>query len=187
MRRIAAERPDSGACVLATAMELWLWTLEYLQTTTDALGVRLYSGNRQGVTFTMADALCWLLAARQQLLDLRELEARGPANPVVAEGLAGLVDFLTDLSHVQSAAAAGEASRLCAELVYGYNELPACTDPNCTCGRADVSGATVSALEPFVYLRMKLDANLSGSRLAKDRAAEALSRVMIPEAPDYPA
>ncbi len=41
--------------------------------------------------------------------------------------------------------------------------------------------------EPFVYLRMKLDSSLSGSRLAKDRAAEALGQVMIPEAPDYPA
>jgi len=187
MRRIAAARPVSGACVLATAMELWLWTLEHLQTTTDALGVRLYSSNRQGVTFSMADALCWLLAARQQQLDLLELEARGVENPVVAEGLAGLVGFLTDLSHVQSATAAGEAARICAELVYGYNGLPACTDANCTCGQADVSGSAASVFEPFVYLRMKLDSSLTGSRLAKDRAAEALSQVMIPEAPDYPA
>jgi hypothetical protein len=187
MRRIATARPVSGACVVATAMELWLWTLERLQTTTDALGVRLYSGTRQGVTFPMADALCWLLAARQQILDVLELEAKGPDNPVVAEELAGLVNFLTDLSHVQAAAAAGESARICADLVYGYNELPACTDANCTCGQADVSGAAASVLEPFVYLRMKLDANLSGSRLAKDRAAEALTRVMIPEALDYPA
>ncbi len=35
-------------------------------------------------------------------------------------------------------------------------------------------------------LRMKLDQCLTGSRLAKDRAAQALSRVMIPEALDYP-
>jgi len=187
MRRIATARPVSGACVLATGMELWLWTLEHLQTTTDALGVRLYSSNRQGVTFAMADALAWLLAARAQLLDLLELEARGPDNPVVAAGLAGLVNFLTDLSNVQSAAAAGEAARICAELVYGYNAIPACTDANCTCGQADVSGAAASVFEPFVYLRMKLDSSLSGSRLAKDRAAEALSHVMIPEAPDYPA
>jgi hypothetical protein len=187
MRRIATARPVSGACVLATAMELWLWSLDHLQTTTDALGVRLYSGNRQGVTFPMADALCWLLAARQQILDVLELGAKGPDQPTVAEGLTELVNFFTDLSHAQAAAAAGEAARICAELVYGYNELPACTDPDCTCGQADVSGAAASVLEPFVYLRMKLDANLSGSRLAKDRAAEALAQVMIPEAPDYPA
>jgi hypothetical protein len=32
-----------------------------------------------------------------------------------------------------------------------------------------------------------MDGCLTGSRLAKDRAADALTRVMIPEAPDYPA
>ncbi len=32
----------------------------------------------------------------------------------------------------------------------------------------------------------QLDACLTGSRLAKDRAAEALTKVMIPEALDYP-
>jgi len=36
-------------------------------------------------------------------------------------------------------------------------------------------------------LRLKLDGCLTGVRLAKDRAAEALTKVMIPEALDYPA
>jgi hypothetical protein len=187
MRRIASGRPRTGACALATAMELWLWTLEHLQKSADALGGKLYSGNRQGVTFPMADALCWLLASRFQIMDVLELEARGPGNTVVAEGLEGLVNFLTDLCHVQAVAAAGESARICAELVYGYNELPACTDESCTCGQADVSGSVVAALGPFIRLRMKVDANLSGARLAKDRAADALAKVMIPEALDYPA
>jgi hypothetical protein len=38
----------------------------------------------------------------------------------------------------------------------------------------------------FAALRVKLDACLTGARLAKDRAAESLSKVMIPEALDYP-
>ena len=42
-------------------------------------------------------------------------------------------------------------------------------------------------LEDFVRLRAKLDGCLTGARLAKDRAAEALTKVMIPEALDYPA
>ena len=187
LRRIGAERPGTGACTVATAMELWIWTLEYLQKNTDALGAKLYHGNRQGVTFPLADALCWLLASRLQIMDVIELSAKGPANPVVAEGLEGLVNFFTDLCAVQAASAAGESSRLCAELVYGYNALPACTDENCTCGQADETGVVAAALEPFVRLRAKLDASLSGSRLAKDRAAEALTKVMIPEALDYPA
>jgi hypothetical protein len=41
--------------------------------------------------------------------------------------------------------------------------------------------------QPFITLHAKLDACLTGSRLAKDRAAEALSKIMIPEALDYPA
>jgi hypothetical protein len=42
------------------------------------------------------------------------------------------------------------------------------------------------SVQDFAALRMKLDGCLTGSRLAKDRAAEALSKVMIPEALDYP-
>jgi hypothetical protein len=35
-------------------------------------------------------------------------------------------------------------------------------------------------------MRVKVDGCLTGAMLAKDRAAEAVSRVMIPEALDYP-
>jgi hypothetical protein len=36
-------------------------------------------------------------------------------------------------------------------------------------------------------MQNKLTACLSGSRLAKDRAADTVAKVMIPEALDYPA
>ena len=75
--RIASTRPGTGACTLASAMKLWLWTLNYLQKATDPAGGKLYHGQRQGVTFALADALCWLLASRCQILDVLELEARG--------------------------------------------------------------------------------------------------------------
>jgi len=39
----------------------------------------------------------------------------------------------------------------------------------------------------FLRLQSKLATCLSGSRLAKDRAAETVGKVMIPEALDYPA
>ena len=87
MRRIASDRPGTGACTLASAMNLWLWTLNYLQKATDPDGNKLYHGQRQGVTFALADALCWLLASRYQILDVLELEARGGADAVAAEGL----------------------------------------------------------------------------------------------------
>ena len=50
------------------------------------------------------------------------------------------------------------------------------------------AGPCVSSkgLDEFKRLRSRLDGCLTGSMLAKDRAAEALTKVMIPEALDYP-
>lgn len=219
MRKIAATHPGTGACTLATAMRMWLWTLEHLQKATDASGGKLFHGQRQGVSFPLADALCWLLASRYQILDVLELERRGSADPAVADGLPGTVQFLSNLCHVQSARAAGEVSRICAELVFGYNQHPSWSDPACStcCFSSDeinqleetmpgIAAMAVDVIQPngnhpskagpcagcagasdFLQLQNKLCSCLSGSRLAKDRAAETVSKVMIPEALDYPA
>ncbi len=220
LARIASLRPGTGACTLVTAMKLWLWTLEHLQNATDADGAKLYHKSRQSVTFPLADALCWLLAARQFILDVRELDEKGPANPALADGLPGFVNFFSDLCHVQSARAAGEVGRICAELAHGFNRHPAwdqasrkacysAAELECLEGIipgidssaracADVTEAHEShplkagpcaksgGLDTFARLRAKLDGCLTGSRLAKDRAADALTKVMIPEALDYP-
>jgi hypothetical protein len=184
---------------------------------TDAAGEKLYQGPRQGVTFSLSDALAWLMAARALVLDTLELERKGPENAVVADGLAGLVQFYQDLAHVQSARASGEVGRICAELVYGYNKHPTwdederkkCYDakeldaledliPGIASCATDVIAADGShpakagpcancvSLGDFAALRMKLDGCLTGARLSKDRAADALAKVMIPEALDYP-
>jgi len=218
MRRIASDHPGTGACTLASAMHLWLWTLNYLQKATDPGGAKLYHGQRQGLTFALADALCWLLASRCQILDVLELAARGADDPVAAEGLAGTVQFLSDLCHTQAAQAAGEVSRICGELVFGYNCHPSWDDPEHKgCFLASeldeyeetmpgISAMAVDVLagdgahppkagpcagcagaSEFLRLQNKLTTCLSGSRLAKDRAAETVSKVMIPEALDYPA
>ncbi|MGI9101458.1 MAG: acyl-CoA dehydrogenase family protein [Terriglobales bacterium] len=219
MRRVASSHPGTGACTLATAMMMWLWSLEYLQGATDADGGKLYTGPRQGVTFPLADALCWILAARQQILDVLELEKAGEENSALCEGLPGFVNFFTDLCHVQSAHASGEAGRVCAELVFGFNRHPAWDEegyrgcfqaedldslegliPGIAACATDVVGADGSHpakagpcagcsgnAAQFLWLRQKLDTCLTGARLAKDRAAEAVARVMIPEALDYPA
>jgi alkylation response protein AidB-like acyl-CoA dehydrogenase len=221
LKRISSERPGTGACALATAMQLWLWTLQHAQSATDADGAKLYHKTRQGVTFPLADALCWLLAARQFILDVIELEKKGADNPALAGGLAGTVAFFTDLCHVQAARAAGEVGRICAEIVHGYNRHPAWDEASCrACYGAEeltalegiMPGLDASAraysdvsepgqahppkagpcvkgegLEGFITLRAKLDTCLTGCRLAKDRAAEALTTVMTREALDYPA
>jgi hypothetical protein len=156
-------------------MDLWLWTLDDLQKATDPDGNTLYHGQRQGVTFTLADALCWLLASRFQILDVLELEARGAEDAVASEGLAGTVQFLSDLCCTQAAQAAGESARICAELVFGYNALD-----------SSEKEETPDAAE-FLHLQNKVTLGLRGSRLAKDRAAKNVASVMIPEALDYPA
>jgi alkylation response protein AidB-like acyl-CoA dehydrogenase len=217
MRRIASSRPGTGACTLASAMQMWLWTLNHLQKATDPTGGKLYHGQRQGVTFALADALCWLLASRYQILDVLELEKRGPEDPVASEGLEGTVQFLSDLCHTQAAAAAGEVSRISAELVFGYNCHPSwdeeehrnCflaseleefeeTMPGISAMAFDVLAADGSHPQKagpcagcagnadFLRMQNRLTACLTGSRLAKDRAAETVSKVMIPEALDYP-
>jgi len=220
MRQLASERAGTGACTLATAMQMWLWTLQHLQQATDPSGARLYQSSRQGVSFPLADALSWILAARQQVLDVLELEKTGPSHPVVAEQLPTLVPFLMDLCHVQTARAAGEVGRVCADLVFGYRRHPAWDEPGrASCYVADeldaleevipgiaatarfysdvieIDGthppkagpcANTAGLEPFLRLRAKLDGCLTGSRLAKDRAVDALTHVMIPEALGYP-
>jgi alkylation response protein AidB-like acyl-CoA dehydrogenase len=218
MRQIASLHPGTGACTLASAMEMWQWTLAHLQSATDPAGNKLYHGQRQGVTFALADALCWLMSSRCQILDVLELQARGPDDAVAAEGLAGTVQFLSDLCHVQAARAAGEVSRVCADLVFGYNLHPAWDTEGCShCFTAqeleeleetmpgisafatdvvDSNGGHPSKAGPcagcagsgeFQRMQNKLCTCLSGSRLAKDRAADTVSKVMIPEALDYPA
>jgi hypothetical protein len=161
-----------------------------------------------------------LLAARQFILDVIELETKGAGNPALAGGLAGTVAFFTDLCHVQAAHAAGEVGRICAETVHGHNRHPAWDKASChTCYSAEeltalegiMPGMDASAraysdvaesgqahppkagpcvkcdgLEGFVTLRAKLDTCLTGCRLAKDRAAESLTKVMTREALDYP-
>ncbi|MEW5772101.1 MAG: acyl-CoA dehydrogenase family protein [Thermodesulfobacteriota bacterium] len=179
----AAADSASGVCSLAQAIRLWTWTLEHLQKATDPEGRKLYHPKRQGVTFPLADALCWILSAYLFEQDVRELKARGPENPVVAEGLPGLAAFYTDLAHMQCARAAAEMAKVCAELVFGYVAHADCVGGACGIGAAHAAPA---ALAEFAALRSSLDACLAGARLAKDRAAEHLAHVMIPEALDYP-
>jgi len=219
MRRVAATHPGTGACTLATAMEIWLWTIRHLQSAKDADGKPLFRDQRQGITFPLADALCWLLASRFQILDVLELEEKGPQNPAVAEGLTGTLRFFTDLCHVQAARAAGEVTRICSDLVFGYNRHPSWDAPGarvyeaealealegvmpgvmaCARSMADVVEADGShaekagpcvrfaGMETFMQMRTKICGCGTGAGLSKDRAAQALTTVMIPEALDYP-
>jgi alkylation response protein AidB-like acyl-CoA dehydrogenase len=215
LRQVPSRVPGTGACALASAMDLWKWTYRHLEGATDADGGKLVSSPRQGVTFKLADALAWLMASRMQILDVVRLAEEG--GPVLGDALQSTVRFFSDLSHVQAARCAGEVGRICAELVHGYNRHPAWDeDGRKACWSAldaealegivpGLAGCGMDELEPdgshpdkegpcascqgitdFRTRRAKLDGCLTGAMLAKDRAAEAVSRVMIPEALDYP-
>ena len=182
LRAVAAEHPQTGAAALASAIELWLWTLAEMTSSKDPDGKKLYHGRRQGVTFLLADALCWLLGARLFIDDVLELAAKGPMNPVLAEGMEGLGGFYFDLAGVQAARAAGEVGKACAELVFGYKCAPEGQASPAEGGQCIL----FEGLDEFQRLRADIDARLTGHRMYKDRAAAALVDVMIPEALDYP-
>jgi hypothetical protein len=104
--------------------------------------------------FALANVLCRLLAARSQMLGVIELQ-KGRYDPAI----------LSDLCHVHAAHTAGEVGRVCAEWVYGFHRDAAWER------------------EAFREMQDLLDGSLTGSLAAKDRAAEALTRLTIPEVP----
>lgn len=177
LRRLAVTRPGTGACTLASAMELWSWTLRHLQEAKDSAGKPIFRDKRQGATFAMADALCWILAAHCQILDV--LQIAGPASqgasypesaaaeniaPDQASGeLAGFLSFFTDLCHVQTATAAGEVGRICTELVFGYQEHPSW---EADCGNC-YQGDEIDALEG-VMPGISVGARITGDVLEAD-------------------
>ncbi len=212
LRQIAGRRPGTGACNLASAVELWLWTLRYLMGAKDAGGKELFGEARQAVRFAMADALSWLVASRYQMLDLVELADKEPADPE----LAGFVALFSDLCRVQMARAAGKVGRIGAELVFGYHRHPSWDADGDACyrtehlealegiipgigGHAVAIGDVIEAdgshppkagpcvrfvgMETFCRMRTKLDGCLTGAYLAKERVARALAEMTIPEAP----
>ena len=132
---------------------------------------------RQEISFPLADGLCWLVAARQFVLDVNEMSQWNPSASEAKDDVGPSLQFYEDLCQVQSARAAGEAARICTELVFGYGVRDEKGNGG-PVAPGDVSG--------FHQLRAKVDTHLAGSQLAKSRAAEVVARIAIPEALDYP-
>jgi hypothetical protein len=171
LKALAAAKPETGAAAVAAGLDLWRWMRAHISTVKDAEGRPLSQNTRHGVLFPMADALSWILAARSLIADVQELAAKGPEHPVVGPEIEGYINTFSDLSHLQAARAAAEVGRICSELFYGYVT---------SAEQTGEAGAT------FQSMHAALNASLAGARLAKDRAAKALSQIMIPEALDYP-
>ena len=171
LNTLATAKPETGVAALVAGLELWRWMRAWLDTAKDANGRPLSQNTRHGVLYPMADAIAWLLAARSFVADVQELAAKGPEHPVVGAEIEGYVNTFTDLSAVQNARAAGETGRICAEIFYGYSDANSIGD----------------ATAEFQKLHNAIGTSLAGTRLAKDRAAKAITQIMIPEALDYPA
>jgi hypothetical protein len=185
LRGVAAAQPGTGACTIASALQLWLWTMNHLRETYPGLAAPLGE---------LTDAFRPLLSARSLAL---EAAAAGENDAC-----------LSDLSHVNAARAASAAGAICAELVFGYRRHLAWNEEGCsTCYQAEhldeLEGlmpgiassarahadvveadgthaakagpcATFDGLDTFMRLRAKLDGCLTGARLARARAAAAL-------------
>jgi hypothetical protein len=189
LRHVAASRPDTGACTVATALELWSLTGHALVNAPSA------------VLDELAETLSPLLAARLLAIDVA---ANAPA--LIDDGLRA------DLCHTYSARAAAAAGATCAELVFGHRSHLIWDAQGCaSCyasdelddleavmpGIASGAGLTVDVieadgshpakegpcarfdgLEGFMKLRHRLDGCLTGARIAKDRAVAAVARTL---------
>ncbi len=183
LREVASVAPDSGACTVATALKLWLWTARHFR-----------SGETPVVFDELAEMLASLLAARCLALDVA----------------IHTDELRRDLAHVYAARVSSGAGATCAELVFGYRRHLVWDEEGCSAcysseeldgleafmpgfasgGRTTVDVieadgshpakrgpcANFNGLDMFVGLRNQLDACLTGARIAKDRAAAIIGR-----------
>ena len=182
LREVASASPESGACTVATALRLWLWTTKHF-----------LAGEASDAVDELTAVLPSLLAARCLALDAAD-----------GDGLRA------HLSHVYAAHASATAGTACAELVFGYRRhlvwdeegCATCFDgdevddleaviPGIACG-ARMFGDVVEGdgshpakagpcakfdgLDTFMRLRRRLDGCLTGARIARDRAAAIIAR-----------
>jgi hypothetical protein len=195
LREIAAARPGTGACTVASAMQLWLWTMNHFRTMPNAPATAVAE---------LCEAFASLLAARCHAIEIAS-NARRTGTPAFPQ-------FDADLCHVHAARAAGAVAGVCAELVFGYRKHLAWDAEGCAAcygaealdeleglipgiasgarGYADVIEADGShpkkagpcakfdGVDAFTRLRARLDGCLTGARLAKDRVAAALPAVL---------
>lgn len=200
LREVASSRPGTGACTIATALQLWLWTMRHFRSSAG-------DGATAAAIDELAGLLCPLLAARSLALEIAAAPADGGAEAA----------FRSDLCHVHAARAAAAAGAGCAELVFGWrrhlrwdaegcaacfgaeeiDEMEAWMPGIASGARAhgDVIEADGShpakagpcarfdGVDAFVRLRTRLDGCLTGARLARDRAAAALERTVAGASP----
>ena len=199
LRQIASSRPYTGACTLASALDLWLWTMHHFLAGEGSRG----EAAPQAVD-DLAGVLCPLLAGRCLALEIAAQAS--PRTPAEA-------DLRADLCHVHAAHASASVGAACAELVFGYRRHLVWDAEGCAAcyGGNEVDGleafipgiasgaravgdvveadgthpakagpcARFDGVDTFTRLRAKLDGCLTGARFARDRAAAELARSAV--------
>ncbi len=196
LRELAASHPDTGACTLGSALELWSWTLRHFRT-----GAGSEEAASPEVIDELAEVLCPLLAARAFAFEVAA--STGPTDES---------KLRTDLCRVHAARTASSLSGICAEIVFGYRRHLVWDAEGCAACYAGedlddlealipgiASGARMSTdvveadgshpgkagpcasfegMDSFIRLRNRLDGCLTGARIARDRAAVAMKNSM---------
>lgn len=219
MKHLGAMRPQIGACAWARP-----WTSGYGPSSifTKARTPTARPSTRASVTASvaLADALCWLLATRSQILDVLELGRQRARQPDLGRRAGRVRELLhrplprahgtgrrRSRAHLR-----GTGLRLqppprmgmrfdwqlqqghrCRHARSGHARL--LNVRGCHQGGTRRNPADARQGRPLrlpvghrgLLVELKLDGCLTGTRLAKDRAAKAVTQVMIPEALDYPA
>jgi hypothetical protein len=204
MQHVASELPDTGACAVASALDLWQWTAAYVVGNKGEAGPTCGPAELQA----LADSLGGLLSARALVLATHEqLGAVGAEKSKSSQGIEALQ---LDLCHGQTSRAASLAGQVCAELVCGSQIHPkwdaSCHEcvvadevdalevlmPGISYGarltgdvlesdgsHPDKAGPCVQMgkLAGFLSRRKKLDGCLSGSWLARQRAVQRLQEM----------
>lgn len=183
LREIASAWPDSGACTIATALKLWAWTLDHFRSSNDAAkaidDLAESLGPLVAARCLIADVVQDASELRLDLAHVYAAQAAALAGATCAELVYGyrhhLVwdaagcgscyasDDLDELEAFMPGIASG--ARTSIDIIESDGSHPAKRGP---CARFD-------GVDAFVKLRNRLDACLSGSRIAKDRAAAAVA------------
>lgn len=196
LRALAGKRPNSGACTTASALQLWLWTMNWFQRGPQ---------KRDTAVAELAEVLGALVASRCLIHWVTD----GKTVYLVPQHV------LVDLCHMHAARSAAIVAALCAELVHGYRRHPTWDTDCSSCFAADeldeleglMPGIASTArahsdvieadgshprkagpcvrfneIEGFTRLRAKLDGCLTGARQASERAAAVIGHL----APDNP-
>lgn len=182
LREVASAWPDSGACTLATALKLWSWTLEHFRAWGHVPAMNELIQTVCPLVASRCLVLSTVLDASESRLDLAHVYAAhaaalsgaacaelvfGYRDHLVwdAEGCATcyVSDDLDDLEAIIPGIASGARTNI--DIIEADGSHPAKRGP---C-------ATFNGLETFMRLRNRLDACLTGARVAKDRAAVAIA------------